>query len=38
VALEVQDRVWLDALVAADKVLCEVAALEGFAVLNPERP
>jgi hypothetical protein len=22
--------------VAADKVLCEVATLEGFAVLNPE--
>ena len=38
VALEVKDRVGLDTLVAADKVLCEVAALEGFAVLNPERP
>jgi len=24
------------AFVAADKVLCEVAALESFAVLNPE--
>jgi predicted nucleic acid-binding protein len=36
VALEVQDRVGVHALVAADKVLCEVASLEGFAVLNPE--
>jgi uncharacterized protein len=36
VALEVQDRVGLDAVVAADKVFCEVATLEGFAVLNPE--
>jgi len=38
VALEVQDRVGVDALVAADKVFCEVATLEGFAVLNPEHP
>lgn len=38
VALEVQQRVGIDALVAADKVLCEVAALEGFAVINPEQP
>jgi predicted nucleic acid-binding protein len=38
VALEVQDRVGLEAFVAADKVLCEVATLEGFAVLNPEQP
>ena len=38
VALEVKDRVGLDTLVAADKVLCEVAVLEGFAVLNPEHP
>ena len=36
VALDAQDRVGLDALVAAEKVLCEVAELEGFAVLNPE--
>ena len=28
----------VDRFVAADKVLCEVAALEGFAVLNPEHP
>jgi predicted nucleic acid-binding protein len=38
VALEVQDRVGVDALVAADKVFCAVATLEGFAVLNPEHP
>jgi hypothetical protein len=38
VALEVKDRIGLDALVAADKVLCEVAVLEGVAVLNPEHP
>ena len=38
VALEVKDHVGLVALVAADKVLCEVAALEGLAVLNPEHP
>ena len=38
VALEVQDRVGVDALVAADKVFCSVATLEGFAVLNPEHP
>jgi predicted nucleic acid-binding protein len=38
VALEVKDRVGLEAFVAADKALCEVATLEGFAVLNPEHP
>jgi len=38
VALELQDRVGVDALVAADKVFCDVAVLEGFAVLNPEHP
>jgi hypothetical protein len=38
VARDVQHRVGLEAFVAADKVLCEVATLEGFAVLNPERP
>ena len=36
VALDVQHRVGLDALVAADKAFCEVATLEGLAVLNPE--
>jgi predicted nucleic acid-binding protein len=38
VALDVQHRVGLDAFVPVDKVLCEVATLEGFAVLNPEHP
>ncbi|MGO9254802.1 MAG: hypothetical protein ACLQU1_00655 [Bryobacteraceae bacterium] len=36
VALEVQLRIGVEALVAADKVLCNIAALEGFAVINPE--
>jgi predicted nucleic acid-binding protein len=34
--LQVQSRV--DYFVAADTVLCEVARLEGFTTLNPERP
>ena len=38
VALEVQSRIGVEAFVAADKVLCKVATLEGFAVLNPEQP
>ena len=38
VALDVPHRVGLEAFVAADEVLCEVATLEGFAVLNPEHP
>ena len=38
VALDVQHRVGLDVLVAADKAFCEVATLEGLAVLNPEHP
>jgi predicted nucleic acid-binding protein len=38
VALDVQNRVGVEAFVAADKALCEVAALEGLDVLNPERP
>jgi len=38
VALEVQLRIGVESLVAADEVLCEVATLEGFAVLNPEHP
>jgi predicted nucleic acid-binding protein len=38
VALDVQHHVGLDALVAADKAFCEVAALECLAVLNPELP
>ena len=38
VALQVQLRIGVETVVAADKVLCEVATLEGFAVLNPEHP
>jgi predicted nucleic acid-binding protein len=38
VALDLHRRVGVDFVVAADKVLCEVATLEGFAVLNPEHP
>jgi len=38
VALDLQRRVGVDIVVVADKVLCEVATLEGFAVLNPEYP
>jgi predicted nucleic acid-binding protein len=38
VALDVQHRVGLGTLVAADKACCEVAALEGLAVFNPELP
>ena len=36
VALDVQHRVGINALVAADKAFCEVATLEGLAVLNAE--
>ena len=35
VALELQLRVGVETVVAADKVLCEVATMEGFSVLNP---
>jgi hypothetical protein len=38
VALDVKDRVGLEAFVAADTALCEVAALVGLNVLNPEHP
>jgi predicted nucleic acid-binding protein len=38
VALGLKREGLADHFVAADKVLCEVAALEGFAVLNPEHP
>jgi predicted nucleic acid-binding protein len=38
VALELRLRVGVDTVVAADKVLCEVATQEGFAILNPEHP
>jgi len=37
VALGLKSQGLVDQFVAADKVLCEVATLEGFAVLNPER-
>jgi uncharacterized protein with PIN domain len=36
VALDVHRRASLDAVVAADSVLCEVAAAEGLPVTNPE--
>jgi predicted nucleic acid-binding protein len=36
VALELRTQGLADHFVAADAVLCEVAALEGFAVINPE--
>ena len=38
VALEAHDLGGLDVLVSADKTLCEIAALEGLSVLNPEHP
>ena len=37
VAVELRDRNLVDFFVAADKVLCEVAGLEGFSVINPEQ-
>ncbi|HUI76356.1 MAG TPA: hypothetical protein VLY24_00535 [Bryobacteraceae bacterium] len=36
VALDVHSRVSLDALVAADNVVCTVGAEEGLAITNPE--
>ena len=36
VALELRNKKLVDHLVAADAILCEVAALEGFSVINPE--
>jgi predicted nucleic acid-binding protein len=36
VALELRKQVLADHFVAADKIICEVAALEGFSVINPE--
>jgi predicted nucleic acid-binding protein len=38
VALDLRKRQRLDYFVCADKALCAVASLEGFAVINPERP
>jgi hypothetical protein len=36
VALELRNRNLMDRFVAADAILCQVAALEGFSVINPE--
>ena len=38
VALDLRERGYLDYFVVADKVLAEVAAVEGLAVRNPEAP
>ena len=35
-ALSLRNQALVDHFVAADKILCEVAALEGFSVVNPE--
>ncbi|HYL38438.1 MAG TPA: type II toxin-antitoxin system VapC family toxin [Bryobacteraceae bacterium] len=36
VALELRSQGLVDYFVAADRILCEVARLEGFSVINPE--
>jgi uncharacterized protein len=36
IALELRHKELVDHFVAADAILCEVARLEGFAVINPE--
>lgn len=36
VAMELRNQELVDHFVAADTVLCEVARLEGFSVINPE--
>jgi len=36
VALELRNQNLVDHFVAADAILCEVAGLEGFSVINPE--
>jgi len=38
VALELRNQKLVDHFVVADAILCEVAALEGFSVINPELP
>jgi hypothetical protein len=38
VALHVHQVAPLDQFVCADQRLCDIASLEGLAVLNPERP
>jgi len=37
VALELRNQELIDHFVAADSILCEVAGLEGFSVVNPEQ-
>jgi predicted nucleic acid-binding protein len=37
VALELRNQNLVDHFVAADAILCEVARLEGFSVINPEQ-
>ena len=36
VAMELRNQKLVDHFVAADTILCEVAGLEGFSVINPE--
>jgi len=36
VALELWNQKLVDHFVAADAILCEIAALEGLSVINPE--
>ena len=38
VALDVHRRESLDAVVAADNVVCQVGAAEGLPITNPESP
>lgn len=38
VAAELRSQGLVDHFVAADAILCEVARLEGFSVVNPEHP
>ena len=38
VAAELRSQELVDHFVAADAILCEVARLEGFSVINPEHP
>ena len=38
VALSLNRQSMVDHFVASDKILCEIATLEGFSVINPEQP
>ncbi len=38
VASELRSQKLIDHFVAADAILCEVARMEGFSVINPEHP